>query len=113
MDALIGQRLHIKAVHHIDLLLQRLQRLQGLGELHVGAISFGAPMILVNAAAQEDHAETLGEIGRGRIGQGIHRVQPGHRHGAARAAQYHAAGESAGTQRRMVGHLNAPSGNRS
>ena len=97
MDALAGQRLDIEAVDHIDLLLERLQRLQRLAELHVGALAFGAPMILVDAAAQEHHAEALGEVGgRGRIGQGVDRFQPGQRHGAAGAAQHGAAGEGAG-----------------
>ena len=109
----------LQAVDHIDLLLQGLQRLQGLAELHLGAIAFGAPVILVDAAAQEDHAEALGEGGGGRlIRQGVHRLQPGQRHAAAGALQHHAAGESAGTERgktvliALLGHINAPSGNR-
>ncbi len=62
VNALAGQRLDVEAVDHVDLLLQRLQRLQRLAELHGGAVAFGAPMILVDAAAQEHHAEALGEM---------------------------------------------------
>ena len=64
VNALAGQRLHEEPVDHVDLLLQRLQRLQRLAELHGGARAFGAPMILIDAVAQEHHAEALRERGR-------------------------------------------------
>jgi hypothetical protein len=32
--------------------------------LHGGALAFGAPVIFVNAIAQENDAKTLGESGR-------------------------------------------------
>ncbi len=95
MNALAGQRLDVEAVDHIDLLLQRLQRLQRLAELHGGARAFGAPVIFVDAAAQEHHAEALGESGwRRRIGEGVERFQPRQRHGAAGAAKHGAAGNA-------------------
>ena len=51
MDTLVGQGLDEQAVNDIDLLLQWFQRLERLAELHVGAGAFGAPVILIDAAA--------------------------------------------------------------
>ncbi len=92
MNALTGQRLDIQAVDHIDLLLQRLQRRQRLAELHVGALAFGAPVILIDAVAQEHHAEALGESRRRGVSaracrdssQGSAMVQPAPRRTARR-----------------------------
>ena len=68
MNALAGQRLDVETVNDVDLLFEGFQRRQRLAELHVGALALGAPVILVDAAAQEDDAETLGEGGgRGDI----------------------------------------------
>ncbi len=46
---------------YVDLLLQRFQWRQRLAEFHRGALAFGAPMIFVDAIAQEHNAETFRE----------------------------------------------------
>jgi len=109
MDALVGQGFDIQAVDDIDLLFQRLQRLQRLAELHVSARARGAPVILVDAATQEHHAKALGEIGRRRRRQGIDRFQPGQSHGAAGALEDGAAGEGPGNRRIRTRHVSFPS----
>jgi hypothetical protein len=64
MNALAGERLDVETINHVDLLFERLQGRQRLAEFHGGALAFGAPVILVNAIAQENDAKTLGESGR-------------------------------------------------
>ena len=111
VNALPGQRLDEKTIDHVDLLLQRLQRLQRLAELHGGALALGAPMIFVDAVAQEDDAKALWERGRRRrVGQGVKRFKPRQGHGAARAAKHGAAG-NAGERSSSVdrGIINSPS----
>src|SRR5258708_502666 len=77
-------------------MLPRLQGRERLAELHIGARALGAPVIFIDAATQEHHAEALGEIGgRRRIGEGVDRFQPGQCHGATGALEHHAAREGA------------------
>ena len=59
MNALAGSPLVEEAVNHVDLVLQRLQRRQGLAELHIGARTLSAPVILVDAIAHEQNRETF------------------------------------------------------
>ena len=88
MDALTGGVLVEEPVDHVDLLLQRLERRQAQAELHVGARSFGAPVILVHAVAHEEHREPLRERRarrrRRERGQGIEPRQAHRDAGAAK-----------------------------
>ena len=65
-----------------------------LAELHVGARAFRTPVILVDAAAEEDHAEPFREHGGGPVvaALGGERFEPGQRHGDPGAAKDGAAG---------------------
>ena len=106
VNALAGGALVEQAVDHVDLVLQRLQRRQGLAELHVGARALGAPVILVHAVAHEQDAEALREGGRRRgVGERGQRFEPRQRHGDAGAAKNRAAGNAMGGFRRSIGHL--------
>ena len=61
VNALARRALLEQAMNHVDLVLQRLERLQRLAELHLGARALGAPVILVDAVPHEDDAESLRE----------------------------------------------------
>jgi hypothetical protein len=63
MNSLPRERVDVETINDVDLLFERLQRGQGLRELHVGALAFGAPVIFVNAIAQEHDAKALGAGG--------------------------------------------------
>jgi hypothetical protein len=68
MNSLPRKRVDVETVNDVDLLFERFQGREGLREFHVGALAFGAPVILVNATTQKDNAKTLGEGGgRGDI----------------------------------------------
>src|SRR5207245_990328 len=95
MDSQADSALLEQAVNHVDLVLQRLERLQRLAEFHAGARTLCVPMILVYAVAHEQNRETLRKNGwRGGIGKDRKSLQPwqGHTHpgsakdGAARHA---------------------------
>ena len=105
VNALTGGPLVEEAVNHVDLMLQRLERRQGLAELHIGARTLGAPMILVDAIAHEQNRETFREGG----GDGVRRkregLQPRQGHGDSGAAKNRAAGNAMGGFRRSIGHL--------
>ena len=64
MNSLPRERLDVETINHVDLLFERLQGRQRLREFHGRALALGAPVIFVNAIAQEDDAKTLGEGGR-------------------------------------------------
>src|SRR5277367_176294 len=93
MNALTGSRFVEQAVNDVDLSLQRFEGLQRLAEHHVGAISSCAPMIFIDAASHEHHAEALGKSRRGwRVSQRVERLEPRERHGGANAAKNGSAG---------------------
>ena len=77
VDALARERLDVKTVDHVDLLLQWLQRLQRFAELHGSALAFRAPMIFVDAVPQKDYAKSFRKL-RGSRGasQCLQRLQP-------------------------------------
>src|SRR5580692_230680 len=93
MNALAGKRMDVETVNDVDLLFERLQGRERLAQFHVGALTFGAPVILVNATTQEDDAKTLGEGGgRWDVRQGVQRLKPGEGYGTTGSAEYGTAG---------------------
>src|ERR1700722_3654988 len=97
MNSLAGEGVDVETINYVDLLFERLQGREGLGEGHGGALAFGAPVVFVNAISQEDDAKTLGEGGGwGDIRQGVEGLKPGQGHRAAGSAEYGSAGYGAG-----------------
>ena len=106
VNALAGRPLVEQAVNHVDLMLQRLKRRQGLAELHIGSRTLGAPMILVHAIPHEQNRETFREGGwRGGIGESRKGLEPRQGHGDSGAAKNRTAGNAMGGFRRSIGHL--------
>ena len=89
-----------RPVMKFSFVLERLQRLQALAQLHLGAGALGPPVVAVDAVAHEQHRQALGMTvggqradgarGQRRAGPGRQRLQPGQRHGHARPAQQRA-----------------------
>src|SRR5690242_7132161 len=66
MNAMPRGPLMEQAMTHIDLVLDRLERLQRLAELHLRPRTLGAPVILIHAVPHEEHGEALGKLLGGR-----------------------------------------------
>ena len=98
VNALAGGALVEQAVDHVDLVLQRLERLQRLAELHLGARALGAPVILVDAVAHEQHARSASGTAPATcgVGESGKRLEPRQRHGDSGAAKNGAAGNAIG-----------------
>ena len=102
MNAHADGRLVEQAVDDVDLRLERLQRLEALAQLHLGARALGPPVVAVDAVAHEQHGEAFREGGRGvrpvrrRTAPDGQRLQPRQRHRHADAAQERSPGDRCG-----------------
>ncbi len=69
----------------VDLLFDGLKNRQSLAQLHIGSGAGGAPVVFVDAVAEEQNAEALRKLGGG--GERRHGLQERQRHRHARAAK--------------------------
>ena len=93
VDALARRVLVEEAVDDVDLLLDRLERRQAQAELHVVSRSGGAPVVLVDAVAHEEHSEALGERRARCCCERGQRLEPRQRHGDSSAAKDRTTGQ--------------------
>src|SRR5688572_4338640 len=116
MDADANGHLIEETVDDVDLVLERLERLQRFAELHLGALAACPPVIAVDAVAHEQHAEALRERACGCRHDvtwhgGLRRVRPGHRfeprqgHRHAKTAEHRSSRESVVVSHRVSSPL--------
>ena len=106
VNAMTDSPLVEEAVNHVDLMLQRLKRREGLAEHHIGSRALGVPMILVHSIPHEQNSETLREGSRGRgVSESGKGLEPRQGHGDSCAAKNRTAGDAMRGIRLSIKHL--------